>query len=235
MIKKFISSFFIEPTITSPFTKDLTGCVIVITGGSRGLGAAMSTILSREGATVIELSRSGENSTDITDEAQVQEAISHILKSHGHIDVLINNAGQNVHKPLDQCTGADFESIIGTNVKGAFLMSKAVIPIMRKQKSGLIINIGSKISHNTNVGPGKVLYTTSKYAIEGFSLALSKELKKHGIRVTCLMLGTINTFVSLKSKDFLSPHNVGYVVSMIIKNTQIDFESILMKSAKQDI
>ena len=114
-------------------------------------------------------------------------------------------------------------------------MVKAVTPFMKKQKSGLIVNLGSKISHNTNVLPNRVLYTTSKYAIEGFSLALSKELKTFGIRVTCLMPGTIRNFFTIIPKYFLSCQDVGAIILMLIKFKNIDFESLIIKSKFQNL
>jgi NAD(P)-dependent dehydrogenase (short-subunit alcohol dehydrogenase family) len=242
-IKKYISSFFIEPTVISPFSKDLSSYVVVITGGSRGIGKAIIEVLARGGAQVIVLSRTATTNTDtthsmavdITDAQQVDTAMKNILQTYRKIDVLINNAGVFLDKNLEDVSEQEFTQMMDTNVKGMFLTAKAVIPHMKKRKQGLIINIGSKISHNTNVAPKKVLYATSKYAVEGFSLALSKELKSFGIRVTCLMPGTVNTFVSLKSKEYMSPFSLGFLVEMLIKSNELDFESIVFKSRSQNL
>lgn len=241
-IKKFISSFFIETNINSPFTKDLFGKVVVITGGSQGIGKAISRILLREGATIINLSRSMNDTnssfaikTDVTSRKEVEVAVHKIINKYGRIDVLINCAGLFSNKEIESTSEDEFDKLIDTNLKGVFLMSKTVIPYMKQRRNGLIINIGSKISHNTNVTPKKVLYATSKYAVEGFSLALSKELMPSGIRVTCLMPGTVNTFVSMRSKQFLAPENIGFLVSVIIKCEDIDFESVIFRSKDQKI
>src|SRR5438034_6267671 len=140
-----------------------------------------------------------------------------------------------LHKPVDDVSSAEFDRIVSANIKGMFLMTKEVLPYMKKRREGYIINIGSKISHNTNVAPNKVLYAMTKHAVEGFSFALNKELKSFGVRVTCLMPGTVSTFLSLKSKEFLSPSQIALIVSHIIKMKDIDFESIILKSVKQDI
>lgn len=244
LIKKIISSFFIETEIKSPFTKDLSGKVVLITGGTKGMGKAIGYVLVREGATVVTISRMGSKNKsfnldhlncDITKKSQIDSAVEKIIKKYEKIDVLINNAGLFLDKEMEEVSEKDFDSLVDTNLKGMFLMSKAVIPFMKKNKKGLIINIGSKISHNTNILPGKVLYAVTKFAVEGFSIALSRELKKYGIRVTCLMPGTINNFVSFKSKQFLSPHNLGFAVSMMIKAENVDFESIIIKSSSQII
>jgi len=248
-IKKLISSLFIDTEFVSPASKDLHNKVVIITGASRGMGKAIAEVLRREGAKLVLVSRNsedvkkafpqGENilpvQADITKEEDIQSIARQAKEKYGSIDVLVNNAGIFLDKEFESITSREFESMMDTNVKSIFLLSKAVIPHMKKQKNGLIINIGSKISHNTNVAPKKVLYATTKYAVEGLSLALHKELKPFGIRVTCLMPGTVNTFVSLKSKQFLQPFSIGYIVSMIMKCEDIHFESLLFTSKHQNI
>lgn len=249
-LKKLISSFFIETAYISPKTTKLSDHVVLITGANRGMGYSIAQVLEREGASLVLVSRNIKKAqidsqfnskqtliidADITQEKDVDRIVQETMAKFGKIDVLINCAGQFIDKPLEEISVKEYESVMGSNVKGMFIMSSSVIPFMKKQKDGLIINIGSKISHNTNVAPDKVLYATSKYAVEGFSFALNRELKKDGIRVVCLMPGTVSTFVSLQSKKFLSPFDVASLVTMIIKFKNIDFESIVFKSKKQDI
>ena len=235
---------------TTP-TSDLSGVVILITGSGKGLGFAIAEYLAKRGASVVGVARNNSHlqnlrdeteaanilvlEGDISNEHDVEDIKKAILSNYPRIDVLINNAGVNIHKPLEQLTSADFGSMVHTNIKGVFLMSQMVIPIMKKSKSGFIINVGSKISHNTNVQPNNVIYATTKYAIEGFSFALNKELKKFGIRVSCLMPGTLNTFFSMKSKEFLSPAHIAEFVEYMITHKEVDFESVVIKSIKQDI
>lgn len=224
--------------------------VVLITGASKGLGLATGLYLLDQGCKVIFLSRdtveikddlSGKNpekyllvDTDIQDVAQINKAVEKTLEKFGHIDVLINNAGIFTHEPFIEA-GKSIDLTIDTNIKGTINTTKAVLKDMLKRKNGLVINIGSKISHNTNVQPNKVLYATSKYAIEGFSYALNKELKNDNIRVVCLMPGTINSFVSLKSGDYMAPTRVAQIIAMIMTFEDIDFEGIIFKSALQDI
>jgi len=242
-IKKLISSLFIQTQIISPFTKDLDGKVVIITGGSGKIGTSIGKALVREGATVVNISRTVRSnlvytesiSADITNKKQIEQAIKQIVNTYGKIDVLINNAGIFLDKKIESITEKECADIVDVNIYGPINMATLVVPHMKKQKSGTIINIGSKISHNSNVAPHKVLYAMSKYALEGFSLALSKELHGTGIRSSCLMIGTANTFVSIKSKDYMSPENVGFIISMIIKCEDLDFESILIKSTRQKI
>lgn len=218
--------------------------VIIITGASRGVGQAVARILAGQGMSLVLVARHIENSitnqtlsisADITKESDCKKVIDTALQKFGRIDALINNAGVFLDKPLDKISESEYKTLMDTNVFGTFLMSKAVIPQMKKQKSGLILNMGSKISHNSNVSPNKVLYATSKYAIEGFSNSLAKELQPFGIRVTCLMPATINTFFSLRSRNFLSTDRIGEIISLVIRLKEVEFESILFKSIKQNI
>ncbi|MEN9328034.1 MAG: hypothetical protein RI947_842 [Candidatus Parcubacteria bacterium] len=248
-IKRIISSLFVEPVYQAPESSDLKDTVVVITGASRGIGKAIAEVLMREEASVAVMSRSRSDlekvyqddkkvlllEGDVTNEKNVEKMIHEVIEQFGKIDVLINNAGSFLDKPLDEITEKEYDRIMDTNVKGAFLMSREVLPLMKKRKEGLIINIGSKISHNTNVAATKVMYATTKYAIEGFSFALNKELKPHGVRVSCLMPGTVNTFVSLKSKQYMPPFALGSLILMLIKHKEIDFEAVVFKSRKQDL
>ncbi len=247
--KKIISSQFIAPAVINPQTHDLAKYVVVITGASRGVGKAIADILLREEATVVVISRNiGDLQKaflftdrllmlegDVTSEADVLLMIKNIIHKFGKIDVLVNNVGKFNDKSLDEATPQEFSDIFNTNVKSMFLLAKYVLPHMKKRKQGFIINIGSKISHNTNIEPNKVLYAMTKYAVEGFSFALNKELKAFNIRVSCLMPGTISNFVSLKSKTFLSPSQIGLLVATMIKMEDVDFESIVIKSKYQNI
>lgn len=252
-IKKCLNSLLSEgQSITNPETQTLRGCVAVISGGSKGIGKAIAQALYNDGAMVIILARNKESfdkafknfspqriafySVDITDEFAVQHAVANIVRKHKKIDVLVNNAGMFIQeKFIEDVSLEEFRETMLTNLEGMFLLTRAIVPYMKKQKDGTIINIGSKISHNTNVEPKKIAYTTSKYAVEGFSLALRKEVKQFGIRVTCIMPGTARTFVSFKSKEYLSPLSIGFLVATIAKSKDVDFESVIISSKEQNL
>jgi NAD(P)-dependent dehydrogenase (short-subunit alcohol dehydrogenase family) len=250
-IKQFIAEHFIFPTANLPIRTTLADKVFVVTGASRGIGKAIVETLISRSARVVAVSRSVDLDTasidkkhqqnllmlsgDVTIESDVETIIRKTIETFGRIDGLINNAGVNIFKPLEMTSVEEFETIAGVNIKGAFLMSKQVIPHMKSREEGLIINVGSKISHNTQVGPNKTLYAMTKYALEGFSFALNRELKSFGIRVSCLMPGTVNTFVSLSAKEYLSPYQVAEMVVTVAEMEHIDFESIVFKSKNQDI
>ncbi len=249
-IKKLISSFFIETTVVIPETNMLQKKVVIITGASGGVGRAVGLTLLKEKAIVIAAGRNMQRlqkiysknnghvflfCADVTKEKDVKELVRTVIKKYGRIDALINCAGVFLEKSIENTTEKEFSNIVNVNMKGLFLMTREVVPYMKKRNQGLIINIGSKISHNSGVAPKKTLYAMTKYAVEGLSIALSNELHKWGIKVTCLMPGTINTFVSFKSKKYLSPYSVGYIILMMLQLEQVTFESIIFKSKKQYI
>lgn len=249
-IKSKVFRALFTKSVTIESSNDLNGHVIIITGASRGIGKATAEILYNEGASLVLISRHLSNlekafldfdrertlllAGDVTQENDANKIIKETMNKFGKVDVLINNAGIFIEKPIEETSLEEFEALMGTNVKGPFLMSKAAIPEMKKKKDGLILNIGSKISHNTNILPNRVLYATSKYAIEGMSNALNRELKKSGIRTTCLMPGPVINYFSLEGKDFLSPYSIGQVISTIIKYKDVDFENFVIMSKKQD-
>lgn len=250
-IKKTINLILRDKITNSLPLQELSGKTVVITGASKGIGKATAEYLYEQGCNLILISRKIEDlksifpsekypkiklfELDITNLSKTKEIMDSILNQNIKVDVLINNAGINIEKPLDESTSDDINKIIDTNIKGAINLSIGMLPHFKKNKSGTIINIGSKISHNTNIATNKVLYATSKYAIEGFSFALNKELKGTGVRTICIMPGTVNTFVSLKAGDFMSPTRIAHVIGMIIKFDDLDFEGLVFKSKEQTI
>jgi short-subunit dehydrogenase len=250
-IKKFIASLLSPAPNIVHAREDLRGLVVLVTGASRGIGEAISRVLLEEGASLVVVARSKREleakfpdtsgasvlriAADVTSESDVAHAVQEAIAKYGKIDVLVNNAGMFLEKPVDQITSEELNSLIQTNIAGVVRMTGAVVSHMKKNGGGLIINIGSKISHNTNVLPNKTLYAMTKYAVEGFSSALRNELRPFGIRVTCLMPGTVNTFFSLKGGNYLHPRHVAQVISMIIRLSDIAFEDFVIKSKNQDI
>jgi NADP-dependent 3-hydroxy acid dehydrogenase YdfG len=173
--------------------------VSLITGAGRGIGRGIAVAMAKAGSSVILVSRSLSElketarvitksggtalpiKTDISDEVQVNIMIEKALDKFGKIDILINNAGQYLEKPILDTTIEDWETIMGANLKGMFLCTKAVLKNMMEKKSGIIINfssVGGRIGLK-----GKSVYSASKFGVVGFSKALSKELKPYNIKV----------------------------------------------------
>lgn len=252
MINKFkdiIYGLLYKQNVIISSDDSLADKVVMVTGASKGIGKSTAEILLSRGAKVVVISRFREelNKTfinkkncliipgDVSSETDCKKIISKTLKAFGKIDVLINNAGIFKGNFVEKISEKDWDTLMSVNIKGVFLMSKSVIPEMKKNKKGLILNMGSKISHNSNVDSQKVAYATTKYAVEGFSYALGRELKPFGIRVSCLMPATVNTFRSLDSQKYLSSYKLAEIIALLVKHEDIHFESILLKSLKQDI
>ena len=246
LLKNFIFGLLNRRTINLVRDESLKDQVVIISGASRGIGKAVAKVLYEQGASLALFSRNYEElkrgfadfdsnrillmKADVSSYENVLNIVENAIKKFCKIDTLINNAGFFKGDYIENISEDDWDKLISANIKGVFLMTKAVIPAMKKQKSGLIINMGSRISHNTNIQAKKALYATTKFAVEGFSKALNNELKPWGIKVTCLMPGTVNTFRSLQPRRNLSPYTIGQIISTIIKLEDVDFESIIFKS-----
>ncbi len=164
--------------------------VILITGASSGFGKVTAQALAGKGYVVYGTSRRIANGNigqirmliaDVTDENSVRSAVNRIMDEQGHIDVLINNAGMGIGGALEMATDEEISSQMDTNFMGMVRMCRAVLPIMRKQRQGKIINISS-IAGRIAV-PYQGFYSASKFAIEGYSEALSMEVYPFGIKV----------------------------------------------------
>ena len=187
---------------------DFTGKVVVITGGSRGLGLAMARRWALEGARLALLARDGDElerarqnlashtdvlpiKCDVRDQASVNSAITQVIERYGGVDVLVNTAGIIQAGPVEHMTLDDYHDIMNTNVWGALYAMLAVIPHMRRQGDGRIVNI-------TSIG-GKVAvphltpYSMTKHALVGLSDGMRAELAKDGIVVTTICPGLMRT------------------------------------------
>lgn len=180
--------------------------VILVTGASSGIGKATASYLSKQGYIVYGSGRTFTHlnkihgftglQLDVTNRNSVNEGIQHILHTEGRLDVLVNNAGLGLAGPLEEAKTADIDQVINTNVKGVVNTIQAVIPIMRHQNSGCIINItsiGSKFSL-----PYRSIYCASKFAVEGISEALSMELRPFNIKVCTVAPGDVATSINSK-------------------------------------
>jgi short-subunit dehydrogenase len=170
--------------------------VIIITGASSGIGLATARVLAREGARVVLAARSEKKLAEIEKEipnsfampadmekpADIAALVQKTKDAFGRIDVLINNAGQGLRAPLEHVNLDDYQRIMNLNVFAIVRAMQAVIPIMREQGGGMILNISSRVSKN--YFPGLSAYASTKYALNAISLTARQELAKDNIVVS---------------------------------------------------
>lgn len=225
--------------------KDLRNQVVVITGGSRGIGLESARLFARQGAKVVLIGRSPDAleeaasgiakeggavesfALDVTQEAIVGEAFEAILAKHGHIDILVNNAGTGFATDLSTCTMEDFRRIFETNVTGVFLCNRAVLPSMKARKSGNIINISSIVGKVAN--PNAPLYCASKHALNGYNSGLQQQVVKDNIRVSLVSPSAVDTAYwdgrQVDRSKFLQPSEVAEVIVFVASQP----EGVLIK------
>ena len=182
--------------------------VVVITGSARGIGAATMKVFAHHGCTVIGLDILLEGAEitqkiceeggdalflkcDVADEKQVAACLAKIGENYGRVDVLVNNAGIVLVKPFDQITWDEFQHTMNINLGGHFLLCKYVLPYMKKQKSGVIVNMGSVSGHVGQMD--HVMYGATKGAIIAMTRALAWELAPYNIRVNSISPGSVDT------------------------------------------
>ena len=181
--------------------------VAIVTGGSSGIGRCTATALAQSGCVVYELSRRDiplkgvkHLNTDVTDEISVTAAINQIAQEQGKIDIVVNCAGNGISGAVEFTELKDAKAQFEVNFFGMVNMNKAVLPIMRKQGYGRIVNISSvaAVAHI----PFQTYYSASKAAIESYTCCLANEVKPFGISVTCVQPGDIATgFTNARRKS----------------------------------
>jgi len=189
----------------SNVTKQQFKRVWFITGASRGLGALMAEAALADGNAVVAaghnaaaiVERLGESpallpvALDVTSEAQAKAAVDAAVEKFGRIDVLINNAGFGLLAAVEESSDADVRRMYDTNVFGLLNVTRAVLPVMRKQRSGHVINMSSIGGYRSGAGFG--VYCSTKFAVEGITEALHAELKPLGIHATVVEPGYFRT------------------------------------------
>jgi NAD(P)-dependent dehydrogenase (short-subunit alcohol dehydrogenase family) len=225
--------------------------VAIVTGSSTGIGYETSIALARGGfityATMRNLSKAeGIKSVatkeslrlhvtqlDVTDDLSVKNAVQSILYKEGRIDLLVNNAGYVLSGAFEDLAIDEIKAQYETNVFGLIRTTQAVLPIMRKQKSGIIVNISSGAGRFGY--PGHSAYISTKFAVEGLSESVSYELQPFGIKVVIVEPGVIRTnivntmVVARKSQDPNSPY------SQIMQKMANSFEGLMKNSSSPDL
>jgi short-subunit dehydrogenase len=184
---------------------------ILITGASSGIGYTTARYLMSKGHRVIGMSRSYPKkdydfeyyTCDITDEKMVKETIHTIEQNHKHIDVLINSAGMGISGAIEYTPIEEVEKIYQTNVFGLFLLTKTLLPLLRKSDKAKIINISSIASEIAL--PFQAFYSMTKASVDAFTKALYVELKPFNIQVSAILPGDIKTDFT---KNRLQPYKV---------------------------
>lgn len=185
--------------------------VAIVTGGSRGIGEAIAFGFAREGASLVVCGRTFSDlekvcqqiqtlgtsaipiKADVSEESQVEDMVEEVLEEYGKIDILVNNAGISPPRTLiTETTKELWDQVIDINLTGLFLCSRAVVKHMLERKSGNIINISSGAGRRGGKA-SSLLYSSSKFGVEGFTYSLSKQLKPYGICVNALRPGPTDT------------------------------------------
>ena len=221
---------------------ELRDSVALVTGGGGGLGLALCRMLGAEGATVVVADVRGEHAErtavavreaggeafpvhlDVTDEGSAETAVRQVHDRAGRLDVLVNNAGVDVTLPIDELTVADWDRVVGVNLRGPFVLSRAVFPLMKRQGSGQIVNIVSTAAKRAWANASA--YHASKWGLLGLSHALHVEGRAVGIKVTAVIAGGMRTpflfdrFPDLDPGLLQDPENVATTVRFVLSQPE---------------
>ena len=211
-----------------PLTGTLDGKIALVTGGGTGIGRAIALALAAQGAAVAVVYRTSESSAnevvsqivadggrasalrgDVTLGTEVDALVSQVLAEWGSLDIVVNNAGLTRDALLLRMTEADWDAVLDTNLKGAFLMTRAALKPMLKQKRGKIVNITSVIGMIAS--PGQANYAAAKAGLIGFTRTVAKEVASRHIQVNAVAPGFIETAMT----EALPPERKGDVMRQI--------------------
>jgi gluconate 5-dehydrogenase len=212
---------------------DLTDRVAVITGGGTGIGKSIAEGLARAGAHVVLCSRRIEKckeaseeikqktdvkalacACDVTNKNDIRNMVKSVMDNFGRIDILVNNAGVSSNYHFLELTEEEWDKTINTNLKGVFLVSKAITEVMVEAKKGVIINIGSQLGETARAC--KAHYVTTKGGLKLFTKALAIDLAPYGIRVNNIAPGPVET--ELSRPTFSDPEAMSEVLTRMPLN-----------------
>ena len=200
---------------------ELKGRVVLITGAGRGIGRALAHAFAAAGAKVALLGKTKKNllevqrelkdsgtatvvlAADVSDEGAVARAVAVTEQQLGPVDVLVNNAGIFALAPVEKMDTLVFDRMLAVNLRGPFLMSRALLPGMKSRKRGHIVNISSTAGRRGFAGGGA--YCASKFGLAGLTEAMRYEARASNVRVTCVYPSTVNTDLVKKAGMDLAP------------------------------
>jgi len=228
----------------------LTGQVAVVTGAARGIGEAIALRLAGMGATVlliardhlrlaevkVQIEQQGGKAfvvpCDLIDEQAVATLGERVKKEHGRCDILVNNAGIGVlRKPLIELPVEEWDKMMHTNLRGPYLMIRALAPLMIAANSGHIINISSLAGKNAL--PGGAAYSASKWGLSGLTYSVAEELRQYNVRASVIAPGSVNTHFgdenSTKNRNrMIQPDDVAKAVAMLVTQADTSFVSEIL-------
>ena len=214
--------------------------IAIVTGGTRGIGRAISCALLEAGARVVVCARGKEavaacveelerqwrgrirgTACDVSRYDQVRSLVDFTLEEFGGLDILVNNAGVGVMGDIAQISPGQWEEVIGTNLTGVYHCCHAAVPILRRRGGGYILNIGSLAG--TRGFAGGSAYNASKFGLNGFSQALMEDLRHDNIRVSAVLPGSVNTGfrghrAGEEARWKLTPEDVARVVVDLLRH-----------------
>ncbi len=235
---------------------DLNGKIAWVTGSGRGIGRAMARILAQHGARVVlsartvaeieavatEINEHGKQAMampcDVRQADQVNRLVVAVQRTYGEIDILINNAGVAVFDKVTDISAVDWDAMMDTNLKGAFLCAQAVLPSMIERKSGHIINVVSVAGKTPYLKCAA--YCASKYGLLGFTEVLRMETREHGIRVTALMPGATDTLLwadaQVDHDKMIKPEEIAEsVITILQTNAGATVEDLVIRPKGGDV
>jgi len=216
----------------------LDGKVAIVTGGSRGIGRAISVALGHEGATVVLAARSPGPlaeaaemvrkaggraeavSVELTQEESIRNLVAVTREKFGRLDILINNAGITHSARLEDTKTEDLDRCWAVNARAPFLLCREALPLLRQVEAGYIVNISSVVG--VKGYPLQSAYTASKHAIRGMSIALAEELRGTNIRVHVVCPGAVDTGMvgnvrpDIRKEDLIQPEEIAELVLYLV-------------------
>jgi NAD(P)-dependent dehydrogenase (short-subunit alcohol dehydrogenase family) len=211
---------------------------ILVTGGGRGLGAAICEVLAKEGANVFVGERDPDTAEksarrlrdqglsadavvmDVGSDDDIARAMKHVHDRFGRLDVLVNNAATDVTAPIDEITPEQWDRVLRTNLRGPIMVTRAAVGYMKPRKHGHIVNVASTASKRA--WPNASAYHATKWGLLGFSHAMHAELRPHGIKVSAVLPGGMKTpflldrFPDIDPDVLQDPMNVAQAVKFVL-------------------